>query len=83
MKDYPKNWSITSKKVREESNYTCSKCGRKFSKWYSNYLHTHHVKLISKGGKSYRANLRVLCYECHKKKHTKKLRYKNGKRVCH
>ena len=65
-KNYPNNWSEISTSVKKRDNYTCRKCGLKFS---SNLLRVHHMVPLSKGGSNNKTNLQTLCMFCHSVKH--------------
>jgi len=59
---YPADWGKTSKKYRESVNWKCESCGKNFCK-NRGLLHTHHRNGVKSD--SSRANLQVLCIECH------------------
>ena len=56
-----RNWA---KEVLERDNYTCQECGKKFDK---KFLHTHHIKPISKNPSLALdvSNGITLCKNCH------------------
>ena len=62
--EYSENWRKISRKLKEDANYICSKCGLDFS-GYKKFLHVHH-KDANKINNT-RENLKVLCIECHSK----------------
>lgn len=66
---YPPNWAIISRLLRIEADYICSDCRRKFSD--TRNLHVHHRNGIKSDCS--RANLEVLCADCHQKRHSHKI----------
>lgn len=63
---YPKNWIYISKKLRDETNYSCQKCGL-ILKNHKKFLDVHHID--GNKSNSLSSNLQVLCIECHSKIH--------------
>ncbi|BBB23855.1 conserved hypothetical protein [Isorropodon fossajaponicum endosymbiont JTNG4] len=59
---YSKNWSIISKTIKTNFNYTCQECYKDLSQ-YKKYLHTHHID-ANKSNNNH-GNLKVLCIGCH------------------
>ena len=68
--DYPADWNSRRKKVYENDNYKCRKCGAKGGSRGSAELHAHHITPISEGGKHNHGNLKTLCKSCHSKVHS-------------
>ena len=66
---YPPTWNIISKMLRTEAGYICSDCGKEILE--SGKLHVHHINGIKNDCS--RANLEVLCADCHQKKHNHKI----------
>lgn len=62
--NYSADWPAISAKVRNELNYTCEQCGVDLTN-EKKLLHAHHIN--GNKGNNERANLRVLCADCHKK----------------
>ena len=60
---YPPDWEERRKQVVERDSDQCSECGN----W--NHLHLHHITPLSKGGNNKIVNLKLLCENCHSKKH--------------
>lgn len=73
------DWWTINKQVLERDDYRCRatlinpqdgtkrRCTR--SKANGDKLEVHHVKELSKGGKTISANLITLCESCHNKRH--------------
>jgi len=62
--EYVEDWNQISKKLREQRNYTCQKCGFRARNTYEQrFIHTHH----SNGdlANNTKENLKVLCIKCH------------------
>ena len=59
------DWKKRRDAVAKRDGDECSecKCSRR------RQLHLHHIKLLSKGGSNKISNLKLLCKECHLKKH--------------
>mgnify|MGYP001465630645 CR=1 FL=1 len=60
--DYPENWDKISRRLREEREYRCEKCGVDHSDM-KNKIHVHHIDGYKYNNKS--ENLKVLCIDCH------------------
>lgn len=60
---YGKDWRNFSATIKEERGRSCQICGSK------SRLEDHHIIPLSKGGPNNRANIKVLCYNCHHKQH--------------
>jgi len=60
---YPPDWEERRKQVVERDSNQCSKCGE----W--GHLHLHHITPLSMGGSNKITNLKLLCENCHSKKH--------------
>ena len=60
---YPPDWDNRRNEVVERDGKQCSECGN----W--RHLHLHHIKSLSKGGSNKISNLKLLCEDCHSKKH--------------
>lgn len=60
---YPPDWEKRRDEVAKRDGDECSEC----SSWRQ--LHLHHIKPLSKGGSNKISNLKLLCEECHSKKH--------------
>lgn len=79
-------WKKLSQKVWQRDNYTCRYCKRHRSTFNcGEYLNTHHILPLSKGGTDSKANLTTICSTCHNKKHghlgkvySKNIRLRNG-----
>lgn len=69
---YPPNWKEISRRLKEERNFICEECHKKFA---SENLHVHHKNGIKSDCS--RANLEVLCLECHQKKHNHRIFFGN------
>lgn len=87
---------VQKRKVKEEQNFKCAKCGKKFPEWQ---LHVHHKKGVAKHKNSIgldmpvhsmgkkikpksdkRSNLEAVCIPCHNEKAKKKTAKKTTKR---
>lgn len=64
---------LLTQQLKEEiavrDNYTCQLCGRKMPDGFG--MQIDHIIPISKGGKTVRSNLQVLCYKCNLSKSNK------------
>lgn len=66
-RDYIRKRQIELKPyVLHKDNFKCVKCGS------NENLHTHHIRPVSKGGKSTLDNLITLCEDCHREIHKTK-----------
>lgn len=61
--EYTPDWSIISRKLREEYNWTCQNCQIQLENNLKRFLHVHHINGQKTDNKS--ANLKVLCIRCH------------------
>tara|TARA_B100000575_G_C23051354_1_gene605211 strand:+ start:90 stop:941 length:852 start_codon:yes stop_codon:yes gene_type:complete len=59
---YSENWSLTSKKLRQDAGYECSKCQKNFEK-NLDLLQVHHKDGVKWNDS--KDNLIVLCLVCH------------------
>ena len=57
------------KEIMIRDNYTCQKCGKYMPDEVG--LHIDHIVPVSKGGKTVRSNLQVLCSKCNGRKSNK------------
>ncbi len=55
--------------IAERDNYTCQICGRYMPDGFG--LQIDHIIPVSKGGKTVRSNLQVLCMKCNQSKGAK------------
>lgn len=70
LKDlYPDNWQEIARHYKKKKKYTCEECGKRYPK-NSKWLHVHHRIPLSKGGDCEDDNLQLLCFQCHRKKHS-------------
>ena len=60
--EYPKDWPVISKRMREQVNYICSECEISYIDRKED-LHVHHVDGVKWNNNS--NNLKVLCVDCH------------------
>ena len=64
--EYTKNWSVISRKMREEYSWKCSKCPAVFSSpEHQKFLHVHHDNGVKSDNS--KKNLIPLCVLCHSK----------------
>ena len=61
------NWKEIRQKVLARDGYRCRDCGKSLVGVYKREV--HHIKELSKGGRTVTSNLKSLCSSCHKKKH--------------
>jgi 5-methylcytosine-specific restriction endonuclease McrA len=59
--DTPKDWEETRLRILRRDHWRCVLCGNKGNQ-------VDHIIPVSQGGLNTDDNLRVLCYDCHKKK---------------
>ena len=59
------SWFAIQKEVLERDNYTCCHCGFKNRFGDATGLHVHHIRELSKGGTTSKANMETLCRDCH------------------
>ena len=57
------------KEIMIRDNYTCQQCGKYMPDEVG--LHIDHITPVSKGGKTIRSNLQVLCSKCNGRKSNK------------
>lgn len=81
--DEPSNWDKTRFRILRRDHRTCQLCGMPGNQ-------VDHIIPVSQGGTHEDDNLRVLCYDCHKKKSSeegnvaRKAKYgKNREREAH
>lgn len=55
--------------IKKRDNYTCQICGKYMPDEIG--LQIDHIKPVSKGGKTIKSNLRVLCDKCNLRKSNK------------
>jgi endogenous inhibitor of DNA gyrase (YacG/DUF329 family) len=55
----------------ERDNYRCQTCGKDIRENIRFPGEAHHIVPISEGGSNKLENLRTLCYDCHKKEHSR------------
>lgn len=55
-------------KILKRDNYTCQDCGRGPKRQSGVTLEVHHIKPVSKGGKSTEENLETNCLDCNRGK---------------
>lgn len=72
------NWSTISKRIRKRDKYTCQDCGARSAGRARVKFNVHHIIPLTKGGKTRDDNLITLCRECHKKRHHKVKKKKEG-----
>ena len=60
-------WATVRQRVLERDGFACVKCHTPRSELP--YLEVHHIKPLSKGGKTVMSNLVCLCESCHAGKH--------------
>jgi 5-methylcytosine-specific restriction endonuclease McrA len=61
-------WSICAA-VKKRDGYRCVSCRTPEGKKAGEYLHVHHIKELSAGGRTVMANLISLCPTCHQRRH--------------
>lgn len=71
--DYPEDWEICARYVRQRDDYECRNCSAVGGpRDGSAELHVDHQIPRSKGGEDHPRNLRTLCKECHEARHGRK-----------
>lgn len=60
---YVKDWQIISKKIKDERNWTCEKCGIQVSQFDHTFMEVHHKNKIKTDNRP--SNLQCLCIKCH------------------
>ncbi len=65
--NYGTNWFTIAAEVRELCEYKCVQCGAFQGRSGGE---VHHRRPLSKGGTTTKANLELLCGDCHQSKHT-------------
>ncbi len=58
---YTRDWREISRRVRQEKNYTCEKCGVKTEEHM--FMHVHHINGVKTDNSN--GNLQCLCVRCH------------------
>lgn len=62
----PSDWFKTTKEVHERDGHRCVFCNVFVGKGRGD---THHMRPLSRGGTTTKANLGTICDECHAKRH--------------
>lgn len=65
----PDRWFSLCKEVKRRDRYCCVKCGEPEAPKEGVYHDVHHIKELSHGGQTVKANLITLCKQCHAKRH--------------
>lgn len=60
---YANDFSVTSRKLRADNNWTCQKCKTKVKPKHYDLLHTHHISGVKSDDRP--TNLKCLCVRCH------------------
>jgi hypothetical protein len=60
---YSNDFSVTSRKLRADNNWTCQKCLTKLKPEHYDLLHTHHINGLKSDDRP--INLKCLCVRCH------------------
>lgn len=63
------SWYSLCAEVKERDGYKCVKCQAPESKIHCVYHEVHHIKPLSRGGTTTKANLILLCKDCHDDRH--------------
>lgn len=63
------NWYDIAKEVKKRDGYKCVSCKKPEDPKSSVYHDVHHIRSLSKGGTTTKANLITLCKVCHGKRH--------------
>lgn len=66
LNEYSKNWPEISRRIRENANWKCKKCGLD-CRGQKHNLHVHHVNRLRSDNRD--ENLWVLCKWCHQEVH--------------
>ncbi len=66
----PSNWFSMTTKVKERDRYCCVYCSKKEEPKNDVWHDVHHLKELSRGGKTTMSNLVTICKVCHAKRHT-------------
>ncbi len=63
------SWYELCREVKKRDGYKCVRCQTPESKAQSVYHEVHHMRPLSRGGTTTKANLILLCHDCHDKRH--------------
>ena len=66
---YGKAWFTWVAEVKDRDRYCCVACGKPENKKESLYHDVHHIRELSKGGRTCMSNLMTICKVCHAKRH--------------
>lgn len=64
------SWYALCAEVKKRDGHKCVKCQIPENKVHGVYHEVHHMRPLSKGGTTTKANLILLCSTCHTKRHT-------------
>lgn len=62
-------WWAICKQVKTRDGFKCVQCRKPEGNKAGEYLHVHHIRELSKGGRTVMSNLISLCPTCHQKRH--------------
>ena len=65
--DYGDDWKEVCAQVKRRDNYTCQ--GKNCGCTDRSQLQVHHIRPLSRGGRTVATNLLTLCERCHSKRH--------------
>jgi len=64
------SWYSLCAEVKKREGHRCAKCNEPENKSLGVYHDVHHIRPLSKGGTTTKANLILLCKDCHANRHT-------------
>lgn len=67
---YGGDWFSLVKEVKERDGYRCLKCSAPEDPAHGVYHDVHHIRELSRGGRTVKSNLLTICKKCHARKHT-------------
>lgn len=65
----PGAWAWVCRQVFERDRHRCTRCNKEFEYYFSTGAEYDHILPIYRGGNSLPENVRLLCEDCHKRRH--------------